>query len=294
MDAALFQEPRRRMIPLADGEMAAVEFGDPARGVDVVFLHANGFNAMTYRTLLGPLSFSMRILALDLRGHGSTRLPADPAEPRRSWSLFRKDLMAVLKTLPGPAPLLAGHSMGATVALMAAADDPGCTRGLVLFEPVVLSPLADLMGRAPWTAGRSWRRIPLARNAARRRAVFDDPAEAFRSYEGRGAFRTWPSMVLADYLSGGLKERPDGKVELACDPAWEAANFAAQDNRAAGALRRLQAPAAIYRGDQGSTCAVKRSFNPAIRVTTVAGASHFLPMEHPGLAREALLDAVEP
>src|SRR5579875_3441678 len=70
MDAALFQEPRRRMIPLKDGEMAALDFGDASRPVDVVFLHANGFNAMTYRSILAPLSLSLRIVALDQRGHG--------------------------------------------------------------------------------------------------------------------------------------------------------------------------------------------------------------------------------
>ena len=78
MDAALFREPRRRMIPLADGEMAALEFGDAGRPLDVVFLHANGLNALTYRSLLGPLSLGLRVLAPDLRGHGDSRLPADP------------------------------------------------------------------------------------------------------------------------------------------------------------------------------------------------------------------------
>jgi pimeloyl-ACP methyl ester carboxylesterase len=205
--------------------------------------------------------------------------------------VFRDDVVDALAALDGPAPVLAGHSMGATVALMAAAAAPARCRGLALFEPVILSPFAAVMSRAPWTAGRGWRRLPIARAAARRRAVFADAAEAFEGYRGRGAFKDWPEIMLADYLAGGLRDRGDGTVELACEPAWEAANFAAQDNGSRRALRRLRAPAAIYRAERGSTCALRRS--PFARVATVPGTGHFLPMERPGLFRDALLDAVD-
>ncbi len=67
-------EPRRRTFPIATlhgpGELAAIEFGDPARPIDVVFLHANGFNALTYRSTLAPLADRLRILCVDQQGHG--------------------------------------------------------------------------------------------------------------------------------------------------------------------------------------------------------------------------------
>ena len=82
MDAAVFREPRRRMIaidsPAGAGEMAALEFGPQDRAIDVVFVHANGFNAQTYSALLAPLAAGLRVLAIDQRGHGATRLAAEP------------------------------------------------------------------------------------------------------------------------------------------------------------------------------------------------------------------------
>ncbi|MCL6650172.1 MAG: alpha/beta hydrolase, partial [Chloroflexi bacterium] len=67
MDAAVFREPRRRMIaidsPAGAGEMAGLEFGPQDRAIDVIFVHANGFNAQTYNTLLAPLAAGLRILA---------------------------------------------------------------------------------------------------------------------------------------------------------------------------------------------------------------------------------------
>ncbi len=297
MDAALFHDPRRRMIAIPGGEIAALDFGDAGRPVEAVFLHGNGLNAMTYRSILGPLSLSMRILACDLRGHGASRLAADPEAPRRSWGLFRDDVLAVIEAVATEPLVLAGHSMGATTALLAAAAAPRRVRGLALFEPVILPRFAAALGRLPWTSGRRWRGLPIATKAARRRAVFDSAAEAFRSFQGRGAFRTWPETMLADYLAGGLRDRADGSVELACAPAWEAANLAAQDNDARGALRRLAVPISIHRAEIGSTCGLRAGsrLGPGRRLSlvTVPGATHSLPMERPDLVRDVLLDAVE-
>ena len=51
--------------------------GDPPdRPVDIVFLHANGFNALTYQRDPGTARRpTLRVLALDQRGHGLTTLP---------------------------------------------------------------------------------------------------------------------------------------------------------------------------------------------------------------------------
>ena len=81
MDSALTNAPRERLIELAGrgGAMAGLECGDLSRPVDIVFVHANGFNARTYSSILSPLSGEFLILAVDQRGHGRSTLPADTA-----------------------------------------------------------------------------------------------------------------------------------------------------------------------------------------------------------------------
>jgi pimeloyl-ACP methyl ester carboxylesterase len=296
MDAARFQEPRRRMIPIrspwGDGEMSVLDFGDAQRPVDVVFLHANGFNGLTYRSLLAPLSASLRLIAPDLRGHGSSRLPAD-AKGRRSWGDFRDDVIALLDVLGGPPVTLAGHSMGGTVALLAAAAAPAKVSNLALFDPVIWPKLTVGLFNLPGAQALARARIPLVKGALRRRAVFDSRSAAFQAYRGRGAFGSWPETTLADYVAGGFDERPDGRVELNCSPEWEASNFAAQANDPWRAAARIDRPIRILRGDHGSTChlgeAAARRFAD-LRVETVAG-GHFFPMERPDLVRDAILDA---
>jgi pimeloyl-ACP methyl ester carboxylesterase len=188
MDAIRLSPPRRLSLPVSNrwgaGQMSVLDFGDPKRPVDLVFVHANGFNALTYRTLLAPLSGSLRIWAPDLRGHGATTLPAGPAG-RRHWHDHRDDLVALLDALDGPPVVLAGHSMGGTSALLAAAERPERVAGLVLFDPVIWSRWVVAAFQLP-LLDRLASRIPLVKAALRRRALFDSRAQAMAAYSGGG------------------------------------------------------------------------------------------------------------
>ena len=294
MDAIRLSPPRRLSLPVSnpggEGLMHVLDFGDPKRPVDIVFVHANGFNALTYRTLLAPLSGSLRIWAPDLRGHGATTLPA-VADGRRHWHDHRDDLVALLEALEGPPVVLAGHSMGGTSALLAAAERPDRVSSLVLFDPVIWSRWAVAAFQLP-LLDRIASRIPLVKNALRRRKVFDSREQAMTAYLGRGAFKGWPEMMLADYLADGLVEAPDGFV-LACDPAWEASNYAAQSHDPWRALKRLDRPVRVLKADTGSPCHLSDNVRslPRLKVETVPGGTHFFPMLQADIARDALFDA---
>ena len=294
MDAIRLSPPRRLSLPVAnrwgEGRMAVLDFGDIDRPVDLVFVHANGFNALTCRSLLAPLSGSLRLWAPDLRGHGGTTLPADP-RGRRSWADHRDDLIALLEAIDGPPVVLAVHSMGATSALLAAAERPDRVSKLVLFDPVIWNRWAVAAFQLP-LLDRLASRIPLVRAALRRRAVFDSREQAMAAYTGRGAFRGWPEMMLADYLVDGLVET-DAGFTLACAPEWEASNYAAQSHDPWRALRQFDRPVRILRGETGSTCRMPDQPRglPHVTVETVPGATHFLPMLRPDIARDALFDA---
>jgi pimeloyl-ACP methyl ester carboxylesterase len=272
--------------------LAALEFGDPARAVDVVFLHANGFNAMTYRSILAPLASTLRILAIDQQGHGLSPQRAVAAD-RRDWLDMRDDLLAALEVIGDGPVVLAGHSMGGAVSILAAAHRPERVRGLALFDPVVVTAEA----RARLAAGGVDN--PLAAGADRRRAIFPDRETVFKSYRGRGAFRTWPDEALADYIADGFRDRPDGAVELNCAPQWEASGFRSHGHDMGAAMARLGGPVRIFRAETGSTCGAEtpeavNPANPDIQVSTVQGASHFLPIERPDLVRETLLNLAGP
>ena len=281
---------RRLSVPIrnrwGDGEMALLDFGDPERAPDLVFVHANGFNAGTYRRLLAPLGGRFRVLAPDLRGHGRTRLPTR-TEGRRHWHDHRDDLIGLLEALGGPPPVLAGHSMGGTTGLMAAAERPDLVRRLVLLDPVIWARPMALMFRLPLldrVAGAN----PLIRNTLRRRARFASRDEALKAYRGRGAFKGWSDAVLADYLADGLVETDDG-LALACAPSWEASNYAAQAQDVWGALKRASQAIHVLKAGQGSICHLETDRRrPNLSVETVEGGGHMFPLTHTAETREAL------
>ena len=295
MDTKLNADFRRQVFQVetasGPGEIAAIAIGDPGRPVDVVFVHANGFNAMTYRSILAPLGERLHVVAIDQQGHGRSPQRV-PSTSRDSWLLFREDLVAVIDQLGDHSLLLSGHSMGGTASVLASAVRPGRVKGLVLFDPVIMA--EDMGRRIASGEAPAFSDSPLAVGAAKRRSVFASRDEAFSRYQGRGAFTTWPDEVLVDYLADGLRERPDGEVELSCAPDWEAANFSSHAHDAWAPLRAIRAPTAILRAELGSTCSAPSAEplvgeNPGFTVETIPGTTHFLPIERPDLVRETIL-----
>ncbi len=139
-------------------------------------------------------------------------------------------------------------------------------------------------------AGRLSHHFPIVSRTLKRRAVFDSREQALAAYRGRGAFKGWPDLMLADYLADGLAETDRG-LELTCSPAWEASNYAAQAHDPWRALARYPGAVRILKGETGSLCAVRPSARrAALQVETTAGGGHLFPMTHAEITRDALFD----
>lgn len=286
---------RRAAYEIPGGQLAGVGFGDGSRAPEIVFLHATGLNARAYRTLLAPLGERFHVAALDARGHGRTKLSA-----RRfgyaSWRRHRDDLIAFLDQHCTQPVTLAGHSMGATVSLMAAGKRPDLVNGLVLIDPVILTPNAYRLYELPFAPLLARGFFPIAAKAAKRRARFSSREEAIAAFTGRGFFKTFPPEAIADYVGDALAEAPKGGFKLACSPAYESATFAAQRNDPWAALRRAPDPIVVLRAEKHSTLSTAAAksisaMRPAVRIVTVEGSSHALPFERPDRVRAAIESA---
>jgi pimeloyl-ACP methyl ester carboxylesterase len=100
--------------------------GDPD-GVPVVLLHGGTDSWRSFEPVLPFLPSSIRAFALTQRGHGDASRPAAGYHPRD----FAADVAAFLDSQGLESAVVAGHSMGSTVALRFALDYPQRTRGLV-------------------------------------------------------------------------------------------------------------------------------------------------------------------
>ena len=255
------------------------------------FLHATGFNAEAYRELYGALHPALDVYAMDARGHGFTKAPADP-KGLRSWTPFRRDLEAFVETLPGPT-ILAGHSMGATVSMELAAERPDLIRGLVLVDPVIVPPTHVLLAAAARFFGQSGRLITISQLAAKRRMDFPSKEAAVENFVGKGPFRTWPRSWIEAYVDGGTIPS-EGGVRLSCDRAWESRTFAASTTNPYRPLRKVRCPITLITRDSDGppfSRASREAFmkrQPGTRLLVLDDATHFLAMERPAVVREEI------
>ncbi len=285
--------PDQIEIVTAAGPIAALCWDRaPATAPRLHFAHATGMNAQLYARLLAPLADRFRIIASDARGHGRTRLPAAvKSGDLMPWEGFADDLFGLIDAVdPGAPWLLAGHSMGGSVSLLAAAARPARVAGLVLLDPPFIPFAMATTARAADVTVPN----PMADQAERRRADFPDAAAARAAYLGRGVFRTWRDDDLDAYLCAGLRDTATG-VSLACSPLFEAATFRGVSHNIEPALAALQCPFALVAGEIGSTVhgaefAAFAAHPYCISAERLPGTTHFVPLERGNAVRTAIVN----
>ena len=290
-----YPAPTRRSYELRDGQISGVHFGDVSQPVQLVMLNANGFNGYSYKTLLAPLG--VHAIALDMRGHGMSELPTDSAA-LKNWHIFRDDVAEFFERYLDAPAVLAGHSFGAVTAILAMPEINDKVSGYVGFDPVLIPSVARLIGRLPGGRRYMKKRLPIARNAGRRKFEFDSFDAVFERYKGRGAFRGFPDEALRDYLTGGLMPNGEG-VKLTCHPHWEQAIFVAQGHnvfKAASSLPRDNSHI-TFAGKYGAVSFKSgRDFMAKVlgaeNVIYDKARAHMFPMHDPNYARERLREAL--
>lgn len=290
---------------LFEGDMHLWRWAGPGASAKplLVFLHANGFNGLTYRSVLAPLAEHFEVIAPDLRGNGLTRLPADPKK-LLSFEPFARDVAALLPALrgePGRPLILAGHSLGGVASLILAAEDRHGIDGLLVAEaPLLPPPVYWFFGafarfRVPLNV------VPLGHRVLKRRRHFADFDDALAAHMGRGIFRTWPEEAVRDFVQGGTKPDPAGGLALACAPEWEAATYNAQGYNFWPRLGGVRCPVHLMGSEKASTMpgpirkGLLRGLKNAPKATLeeLPGTTHSLPLERPAHMRSALVDLLQ-
>jgi pimeloyl-ACP methyl ester carboxylesterase len=287
---------RRVSFDIGAGAMTGVAFGDANRPPEILFLHATGLNALTYRTLLEPLGERYHVVAVDMRGHGRTTLPAS-SFGYVSWRRHRDDVIELISTHFPASVTLAGHSMGGTVSALVAGVRADLVRGLCLIEPVVLPPMVSAHFHIPGAPLAALYLFPLSRGARRRRATFDSKETAFNALKGRGFFATWPEEMLQDYVEDGFVDDGEGGVTLACKRLYEARTFVAHRYDLWKALPRAPGPLVVLASERNSAIQPTgmtrlARVRPDARIAVVEGTSHALPMEKPDRTRAGMETAL--
>jgi pimeloyl-ACP methyl ester carboxylesterase len=121
-------------VALSDGGSLHVVERGPIDARPLVLLHGITLTAQTWHYQLRDLADRYRVLAVDHRGHGTSKAGTD------AWSIERlgRDVVELLQDLDLHDAVLVGHSMGGMVTMQFAVDHPEVVRervaGLVLMS----------------------------------------------------------------------------------------------------------------------------------------------------------------
>jgi len=274
---------RRIALPATGVEIALLDWG--GTGPLALLHHANGFCGGVWDPVVEVLRRHFRVVALDARGHGDSSVPEGEAFYR--WELFGRDLAEIAKVLAGAHPdgrvaLGLGHSFGGTAFLMASAAEPGLFERIALLDPVISA--------APGLASAAERRrrgVALAEAARRRRHVWPSRATAREKWSQKAFFADWHARALEAYAAEGLRDRPDGQVELKCSGEVEGTIFeSGRDFDPWEIAPRVGVPTLIVRAQRGN---FPREIFEALAAAIPDGrlrevdAGHLIPMERPDL-----------
>lgn len=100
-------------------------------GMPVVFIHSFGGNVSHWDEIKEALVPNRRVVRIELRGHGDSEFPKDGDYRISSMA---QDLATVVNLLGLQRFVLVGHSMGGSVALQYAGENPSRVAGLVLVD----------------------------------------------------------------------------------------------------------------------------------------------------------------
>lgn len=136
---------RGRYVPAtAAGSSVDLFVEEAGAGVPVLCLHTAGADARQYGALLTDrdLASRYRLVAFDMPFHGRTLPPLgwDGGAYRLDAATYLAWIAAALEQVVGEPAILVGCSMGAAIALTAAAERPDLLRGVVALEPPLRSP----------------------------------------------------------------------------------------------------------------------------------------------------------
>ncbi|MEY2632282.1 MAG: hypothetical protein RIR00_936, partial [Pseudomonadota bacterium] len=206
----------------------------------VFFLHGWMDASATFQFVVDALQGDWHVIAPDWRGYGDSQWLGHPY-----WFPdYYADLEALLDHYSPDEPArLLGHSMGANIASIYAAVRPARVRQVAMLDFLGLKPGEQ---DAP-TQIAHW--LDGIRSSPALRAYPDHTALARRLMLSNPRLSAERAFFLARHVG---RQRPDGQVEMACDPWHKVPSptpYRIEDNMAS--WKQINAPVLMLIADQG-------------------------------------------
>jgi len=277
--------PEELDVALPDGTLRVLRWGRGPRSA--IAVHGITASAACWQPVARELPADWSLFAVDLRGRGhSAGLPGPYGFGRHI-----ADLAATVDGLGLDRPVLAGHSLGAYLALLTTSAHPGMFGGLLLVDgglPLPVPAGVDLDALLDATLGPA---------LARLRETYPDTEAYFDFWRVHPAFKDAWNSDIEDYLrydltgpEGALRSRVSEQAARA-----DGRELLGSGDRTGAALRALTAPARLLRAPAGmfaqppgllppEVCETWLAQAPMLTAETLPGANHYTIILDPACA----------
>ena len=259
-------------------------------GQPLVLLHGLASNSHIWDLVAPALTDRFSVTALDQRGHGESAKPDDGYD----FDSVCGDLTAFLDHLGASNPIIMGHSWGANVALELGASRPDAVAGLVFVDGGFISPRSG--SNASWD--EVWERMAPPDLTS---FTMDELVEHAREMR-------WVNMARPEaetVLRNSFDTQPDGTIRprLSRDNHMKIVH-ALWDRTPGDLFASIQAPVLVMptrRGDEEPRrtenfskeehVAQAEVLLPRVRTVWLEDSIHDVPLQHPELVADTLLQA---
>jgi pimeloyl-ACP methyl ester carboxylesterase len=258
------------------------------------FAHANGYPPRAYAPLIEHLTPRYHVIAALAR----PLWPGSRPNGFRDWTPLTEDLLRFLDEQQAEGTVGVGHSMGGVATLDAALRRPELFRALVLIDPVIFRIRLLWAWELVKNLGIGDRLHPLIPGALRRRRVFTSLEEMYARYRRAPVFSRIDDRGLRAYVEALARPRtaaaPNGEVELAYPPEWEAAIYRHGPLNLWERMPQLKLPLLVIYGAESDTfrAPAQRKMQhliPHAQFHKVGAAGHLVPLEKPGEVADLII-----
>lgn len=247
------------------------------------FGHANGFPAESYNTVFDALPNQWQRLSVSKFGHA----PQYPVSA--NWRNQVDELIAhVRQHRPDSQGVYAiGHSFGAVISYMAACEAPSLFKGLIMFDPPLVTGVSSLFFRLAKRTPYIDKLTP-AGLAASRRTSWPKSTDLVAYFKNKGLFKQMDSRCVKDYVHAVTRLRDD-HWHLTFNADVEAELFRNVPHNLHKYYGKLKCPAVLVTAKDTTVCTEKRR-NPFIKGNNlrheVLPGGHMFVLERPEIVAE--------
>jgi pimeloyl-ACP methyl ester carboxylesterase len=265
--------PELIRVQVGDGEIGAIRWPCPHTTSTVVAVHGITANAWSWAPVANQLDGVVCLVAVDLRGRGTS----SDAPPPYGIRQHADDVAALIEQLGAGRVVIAGHSLGAYVALMTAERHPAAVADVVLVDGGVALPVPE------GVAIQDVLDLALGPAIARLRQTWPNRMAYRAMWEQHPAFAGGITPDIERYVLADLVETDGGFRSSVSEEAvrFDGAELLT-DPEIRSVLDRRQEPLRIVRAELGVLAAPPAMIPieyelryPQHAWTTVAGSNHY-------------------